>query len=259
MEQTINSDAASQRSGIISLSNSISARQRWAQNHSIVTSILSKLFGELGIISREDISEELKLPRVKQNCHQLEKIISSINDTMNPFASTTEKEHLFNIADGKAALGETANFLTNVWTIGFSAHDCLIKDCNDDPNVYQNPIKGQKIKNFTLKLLVTKCQAKTKASFQYQRSMISLEACYIMPCKQRLQILRYPLTSMPLSMSHVGGTMQKTPKSKFLQELEKRVASNPPTNVDVTIIDGMFFFTCCIKLHLPRLASQIMC
>ena len=56
------------------------------------------------------------------------------------------------------------------------------------------------------------------------------------------QILRYPLTLVPLSISRVGGTMQKTLKSKMLQELEKRVASNPPTNVDVTIIDGMFFF-----------------
>ena len=28
----------------------------------------------------------------------------------------------------------------------------------------------------------------------------------------------------------------------MLQELEKRVAPNPPINVDVTIIDGMFFF-----------------
>ena len=56
------------------------------------------------------------------------------------------------------------------------------------------------------------------------------------------QILRYLLTPVPLSISHVSGTMQKTPKSKLLQELEKRVASNPPSNVDVTIIDGMFFF-----------------
>ena len=36
--------------------------------------------------------------------------------------------------------------------------------------------------------------------------------------------------------------MQKTPKSKLLQELEKRVASNPSANIDVTIIDGMFVF-----------------
>ena len=56
------------------------------------------------------------------------------------------------------------------------------------------------------------------------------------------QILRYRLTPVPFSMSHVDGKMHKTPKLKLLQELEKRVASNPPTNVDVTIIDGMFFF-----------------
>ena len=59
--------------------------------------------------SKEDISEELKLHKVKQNCHHLEKIISSINNTMYLFASTIEKEHLFNIANRKAALGETKN------------------------------------------------------------------------------------------------------------------------------------------------------
>ena len=88
LEQTINAVAACQRSGIISLTNSISARQHWAQSHSIRTSILSKLFEELGMTSKEDISEELKLHRVKQNCHHLERIVLSINNTVNPIAST---------------------------------------------------------------------------------------------------------------------------------------------------------------------------
>ena len=113
--------------------------------------------------SKEDISEELKLHRVKQNCHHLEKIVSSINDTMNPFASTIEKEHLFNIANGKAALGGMADFLNNVWTIGFSARDCFIKDCNDDPNAYQNPIKRQKIKNFASEAGSYKVSSKNKS------------------------------------------------------------------------------------------------
>ena len=78
----------------------------------------------------------------------MEKIISSINDTMKPFASNIEKEHLFNIANGKAAVGETKEFLTKVWTIGFSTCDCFIEDYNDDPNAYQNPIKREKIKKF---------------------------------------------------------------------------------------------------------------
>ena len=87
LEQTINADAVCQRSGIVLLTNSISAQQRWAQSHSICTSILSKLFEELRMTSKEDISEEPKLHRVKQNCHHLEKMISSINDTMKAKAS----------------------------------------------------------------------------------------------------------------------------------------------------------------------------
>ena len=98
--------------------------------------------------SKGDISEELKLHRVKQNCHHLERIVLSINNTVNPIASTIQKEHLFNIANGKAALGETTNVLAKVWAIGFSARDCFIKDCNDDANAYQNTTKRQKIKNF---------------------------------------------------------------------------------------------------------------
>ena len=70
---------------------------------------------------------------------------------MNPLASTIEKEHLFNIANGKAALHETTDFLTNVWTIGFSTCDCFIEDYHDDPNASQNPIKQQKIKHFASK------------------------------------------------------------------------------------------------------------
>ena len=99
--------------------------------------------------SNEEISEELKLHRVKQNCHHLQKIVSSINNTMNPFLSTIEKGDLFYIANGKAALGEMAKFLPNVWITGFSARDCFIRDCNEDPNTCQNTIKRQKIKNFS--------------------------------------------------------------------------------------------------------------
>ena len=195
--------------------------------------------------SKEDISEELKLHRVKQNCHHLEKIVSSIKDTMNPFASTIEKEHLFNIANGKAALGGTADFLNNVWTIGFSARDCFIKDCNDDPNAYQNPIKRQKIKNFASEAGSYKVSSKNKTLLSVSMTCDLFGSILYHALQAEVdtkQMLRYLLIPVPLSISHVNGTMQKTPKSKLLQELEKRVASNPPSNVDVTIIDGMFFF-----------------
>ena len=165
MEQIINADAACQSSGIILLTNSISPRQHWAQNHSLCTSISWKLFEELGITSKEDIWEVLKPHLVKQRCRHLEKIISSINDTMNPFASTIEKEYLSNIANGKAALGETTDFLTKVWAIGFSARDYFMKDCNDDSNAYQSTIKRQRIKNFVSEAGGYKVLSKNKSLF----------------------------------------------------------------------------------------------
>ena len=42
LEQTINADAACQRTGVVALTNSISARQRWAQSHSLRVTIISK-------------------------------------------------------------------------------------------------------------------------------------------------------------------------------------------------------------------------
>ena len=222
LEQTINADAAYQRSGIILLTNSISARQRLAKNHSIRTSILSKLFEELRITRKEDTSKELNLHRVKKNCHHLEKIISSINDTMNPLASTIEKEHLFNIVNGKVALGEKAGFLTKVWTFGFSARDCFIKDCNDDPNAYQNPIKRQKIKNFASEAGSYKVSSKNKSlvSVSMTRDLFGSILYHVFQAEVDMeQILKYLLTPLPLSISHMSGTMQKNCFKSLKKEL----------------------------------------
>ena len=49
LEQTKNTDAASQRTGISSLTNSISARQRWAESHFLRMSIISDVFNDLNV------------------------------------------------------------------------------------------------------------------------------------------------------------------------------------------------------------------
>ena len=60
LEQTINADAACQRRSVIALTNSVSAQQRWAQSHSLRTSIISHLFESAGISKKEDTSDDLK-------------------------------------------------------------------------------------------------------------------------------------------------------------------------------------------------------
>jgi len=49
------------------------------------------------------------------------------------------------------------------------------------------------------------------------------------------------LDLLPLSVCHVDGSMLKSPKSSLLKHLETRAESQPPVDVDVTMIDAMFF------------------
>jgi len=56
------------------------------------------------------------------------------------------------------------------------------------------------------------------------------------------EVLKYPLTPTPRSLSHSDGTLGKIAKSSLTKYLEEKVAvsKEPPIPVDVTIIDGFF-------------------
>ena len=157
--------------------------------------------------SKEEISEELKLHRVKQNCHHLQKISFIHQQYHESFVSTIEKGDLFNIANGKAALGEMAKFLPNVWTTDFSARDCFIKDCNDDPNACQNTIRRQKIKNSSSEAGSYKMlnKVETLDSVLMTRDLFGSILYHASQAQVDMeQILRDPLTVVPLPISDVG-------------------------------------------------------
>ena len=61
-------------------------------------------------------------------------------------------------------------------------------------------------------------------------------------------ILSYPLSPVPLSLAHVDGTLHKTDKSKLLKKLEVRVSSEKPSEVHVSVIDGMFLIRSLVNL-----------
>lgn len=53
-------------------------------------------------------------------------------------------------------------------------------------------------------------------------------------------VLSYPLTPIPLCLSHLDGSIYSTPKATMLNCLEKRNVSSNHFKVDVKIIDGFF-------------------
>ena len=67
--------------------------------------------------------------------------------------------------------------------------------------------------------------------------------------------LSYPLTLVPLSLTHVNGTMLKTKKSNLTSALEMKVITRPPDTVHETFIDASFFLY--LQYNLPLTFGQV--
>ena len=74
------------------------------------------------------------------------------------------------------------------------------------------------------------------------------------------EMLKFPLTPVPICLAHIDRSMQKTPKSSLLKELETQVMSETSSNIDSLVIDDMFFLR--LLKELPetfgRLAKSIL-
>ena len=80
--------------------------------------ILSEVLNKLNMTTTKNVSQDLKPNRIMKNTRDLEKILRSIQENMNPFSEEGNKDLLFNIGTGKSSKQETAEFLLNANKIG---------------------------------------------------------------------------------------------------------------------------------------------
>ena len=171
LEQTINADAAGQKTAIISLTNSIGARQIWARNHFLRIKIISYVFDKVGISKKEDITQDLRPNQVTKNKKHLQSIIETLQENMNPFSEITDKESLFNIGSEKTALTQTAAFLLNIVEKGCVNRDKFIQECIDQPKRFKDEIARNKLLAFASESKRYRLRSGNKvASFQMVRS-----------------------------------------------------------------------------------------
>ena len=199
LKQIISTDAACQRTGISALTNSISAIQGCAQNHSIRVTLISKMFEEMGLTRKKGVTEELKFHRMNQNWQHLEKLINGIAETMNTFSDLIDKNYLSNITTSKAAHEETATFLLYIMEIGRKGRDQFIDDCVKD----SQPIKRQKIKN-----CVTQAGRFNVSGASNNKTRVLFRSIFFHTLQAKMdigEVLRYPLTSGLLSLCYPDG------------------------------------------------------
>lgn len=227
LEQTINADTANRYVGIACFTNNLSARQRWAQNHFIRTSITSYYSLEkLGIQNQEDTTKELKPHRVTKDNADLNLLTAGIKNFVNPFSEVIPSDQLINIATGKSCSHEIESFLLNVVTTGKTARDNFVTECSIDEVRFEKPMKRIKVKTFAnqgVKFSVK--QKETVSEIKLERDLISKILLLAIDKNIDLQlVLHYPLTPVPMPLCNIDGSsdgsMIKTDKSALLKLLQ---------------------------------------
>ena len=84
-----------------------------------------------------------------ENTKDLEKILRSIQEKMNPLSRKVSKDLIFNIGTGKSAKQETVEFLLNVNKIDQKACEGFVIQCIKDLKRFEERIADHKFLNVT--------------------------------------------------------------------------------------------------------------
>ena len=85
LEQTANKDTASRQDGIATFTQCVNARKRWTLTRSFTGAIVECLLDIAGFTLSEEMSQELKPYRIKRDNTDLQAIVKSLDETLNPF------------------------------------------------------------------------------------------------------------------------------------------------------------------------------
>ena len=199
LEQTVNAEAARQHLGLLSITNSISARQCWAESHYLRTSIVSTLLEHLGMTKKDDISQHIKPNRIKKTNASVRQVLHVLREMVNPL-EMAEESPLFNIVTGKSVMSETENFFLNIDLIGGRERNKVIDECRERPETFEERIKRQKLSTFTTeagKKRITSKDGKILAACFVGDLFGSLLELTIKKRIDIREVLAYPLTPLP--------------------------------------------------------------
>ena len=147
----------------------------------------------------------------------------------------------------KQASNKTKEFLLNVTSIGKQIQDQFIKECSENSNRFENEaIRRTKMDTFATEgaKQVVKSNGKLK-EVKMERDLFGKILCLALQQKiDTSEVLKYPLTPVPLAICHYDGSFRDTPKSKLSKHLRESIESSQPSYIDAIIINGNFIFIC---------------
>lgn len=256
LEQTVNADAASRQTGLVSATNNYCARLRWMLTKSSRAAFIGLVQEMTGLTTKEDVTAELQPSRIRRDRDDLKKVMEHIKKSRNPFQGKDRAPNiLVNLHTGKAASQPVRDCLLNVPGKGRELHKNFITECQEDPSRFEKPIRKQKLLTFKDEGAKGRKKSVDRKIAELKCTRDLMGRLVVLAMKKNLDlehVMSYPLTTVPLSLCSTDGMMTKTDKSVLLKVLEEKVEKHmSPLVVDACIIDGNFLLHTLPATKLP--------
>lgn len=244
LEQTINANAANKLTGITAFTNSLHARQRWSETHTIRTAIITNFLEFVDLVKYSETSESQYYSKIFSK--QVESFLQQVRENINPFCCDINPSKLFNLSSGKSTSSQIAEFLLNVTTIGTKQKGEFIKECQIDSSRFNRPIKRHALKNFAFDSIQSKKSLPRQVdATKAERNILGQILCYSIDDKiDLLNVFAYPLTTFPHSLATFDGSMiTNNQKNEITSLLSPKINREALPEFEVEIIDGFYFLS----------------
>ena len=128
LEQMINAEAKSRLKGITTFADVKNAVNRWLITSSMCTEIVNKVLNIAGLGPNDDEkNNKVFTTRLKRDVCDLENICNSIQEMINPFDASINKDVLFNNKTGRKASTAGEHYLLSVISKGKCKRNTMVQ------------------------------------------------------------------------------------------------------------------------------------
>ena len=246
LEQSINADSKSS-GGVIGISQSPSALERWFLTIHERASITSALKAMFGLQDGEQASQKEAAPRrVRRDEEDVKKMISCFSSGLMTNSFNLDSDALLNIATGVVLPEDVAQTLVHSTEKGRQQMKTFVEQrINSNAVGFWEPIPNMKIKTFS--------SANKKIHVKSSDKLVTVNAdrdlfgrLLIVSNTRQISlkdVLSFELSPVPYSLANADGSLRKGTKSVLCSLLEKDVnvvqQLTALPNPTVVIIDGM--------------------
>ena len=134
--------------------------------------------------------------------------------------------------------GKYSRLPFDVESISNEARKSFIQECVENPNRFEERINKNKICNFATESGKPKIQWAEGKIIETTLIRDLLGSILCMSMQQKIdmaKVLKYPLTPVPLCLSHVDSSVNSTPKSNLLNYIDSQFVAVPPSSIYGTI------------------------